>query len=118
MNLRIVGKCKSAIDPEPYALLLYASSEVEGRPQDGHRERQTHLPVRPSHSFTALSNPALAIYLPSGLKATWLTCFWCPVNLARGFFGFADGGLTGGHRKRVWSSEPEMSCSGVRLVKA
>lgn len=60
------------------------------------------------------------MYLPSGLNATWFTCFWCPVNRATGFFGFAAGGsdCTGGHRKRVWSSEPEMSCSGVRDVKA
>ena len=35
----------------------------------------TNLPVRPSHNLTALSNPALAIHLPSGEKSTWLTCF-------------------------------------------
>ena len=78
------------------------------------------MPVRPSHSLTALSKPALAMYLPSGLNATWLTCFWWPVRRATGFFGLAAGGdeLTGGHRKSVWSSEPVMSCSGVREVKA
>jgi hypothetical protein len=46
---------------------------------------QTHFPVLPSQSLTALSNPALAINRPSGLKATWLTCFWCPVRRATGF---------------------------------
>jgi hypothetical protein len=77
---------------------------------------KTHFPVRPSQILTALSNPALATHLPSGLNATWLTCFWCPVILANAFFGVAvelnDAEACSGQRKRVWSSEPVIKVSG------
>lgn len=76
----------------------------------------TNLPVLPSQILTALSNPAEAIHLPSGEKATWLTCFWWPVRRARGFFGVAldekEEAAWSGQRKSVWSSEPVISVSG------
>ena len=58
----------AATCPLKFAMNLFISLILE-------RNRATHSPVLPSHSLTALSNPALAINRPSGEKATWLTCF-------------------------------------------
>ena len=60
----------------------------------------THLPVLPSHSFTDLSNDALAMIRPSGEKATSLTCCMCPVMRATDLLL-----VSAVHRHMVWSSE-------------
>jgi hypothetical protein len=82
----------------------------------------TNLPVRPSQILTELSNPADATNRPSGEKATWLTCFWCPVRRATGFLGVAaadrDAPAWSGQRNSVWSSEPVMSVSSCVAIRA
>ena len=85
----------------------------------------TNFPVRPSHTLTAPSHPADAALLPSGEKATCDIWRWCPVSRARGFVadpvvGVEDGDEEGkgDQRKRVWSSEPEISSSGVLCRRA
>ena len=84
------------------------------------RSVATNLPDLPSHTLTLLSHAADAAHLPSGEKATWDTCRWCPVSLATGLvtaFPVNDEEYEGktDHRKRVWSSDPDMSSSGVVL---
>ena len=80
------------------------------------RRLARNLPLLPSHILTALSKPALATSRPSGEKATWLTCFWCPVIRAIGFLGVAvdekDDDAWSGQRKSVWSSDPVIIVSG------
>ena len=70
------------------------------------RSVATNLPVRPSHTRTLLSQAADAAHRPSGEKATWETWRWWPVSRAMGLVE-----ERGDQRKRVWSSEPEMSSS-------
>lgn len=93
------------------------------------RVTSTHLPVRPSHIRTLLSQLALAAHRPSGLNATCATCFWWPVNLVKGFslpprpaaWSFPSSDTVSvpvlpgkiDQRKRVWSSDPEINNSGT-----
>ena len=78
-----------------------------------------NFPVRPSHIRTLLSQAADAAHRPSGENATCDICRWWPVNRATGLViecwpeDDGDDAGKGDHRKRVWSSEPEMSNSGV-----
>jgi hypothetical protein len=41
---------------------------------------RTSAPVRASQTFAVLSNEAVAMRLPSGLKATATTKPWCPLR--------------------------------------
>lgn len=66
----------------------------------------TYFPVFPSHNLMDLSKEALAMSRPSGENLTSLMSCWWPVILARGFLS-----VSGFHRKRVKSSEPDTSRS-------
>jgi len=73
-----------------------------------------NFPVFPSHIRTELSQEDEATKRPSGEKATWKICRWCPVRRVMGLLEGRDGDdEKGDHRKSVWSSEPEMRSSGV-----
>lgn len=85
------------------------------------RRVATNFPVRPSHSRTLLSQAADATNFPSGENTTCDICLWWPVRRATGFVidlgaspllaGEDEG--KGDHKKRVWSSEPDIRSSGV-----
>ena len=67
----------------------------------------THFPSLPFHNLTDLSKEALAKSRVSGENLTSFINCWCPVILVIGLLS-----LSGYHRNRVKSSEPETILSG------